>query len=86
VLLGCPAPKGSAASGSSTKGGLGSLLSQPVTPAPSSATLADAAATPSLTAPAADLLGPLPRAHHHAAPHHHRGLLGQWAHDVWSIF
>jgi phospholipid/cholesterol/gamma-HCH transport system substrate-binding protein len=85
VVLGCPASKGSSAGGSSTKGGLGSLLSQTVTPAPSTATLADAAALPTLNAPGSDLLGPLPQVHHRAAPHH-RGLIAQWAHDVWSIF
>jgi phospholipid/cholesterol/gamma-HCH transport system substrate-binding protein len=45
-------------------------------------------AAPSLTAPAAELLPPLPQSQsqsHH--PHHtHRGLVSQWAHDVASWF
>ncbi len=41
-------------------------------------------AAPTLTAPAAELLAPLPQNHH---PHRAQpGLLSQWAHDVASWF
>jgi len=44
---------------------------------------ASASTTPTLTAPAAALLPPLPqRTHHHAG----RGLLAGWAHDVEGWF
>jgi virulence factor Mce-like protein len=83
TVLGCPTSKGSPSS--STKSGLGSLLSNDVT-TPTSATTALSAAQggPTLNAPAATLLGPMPGSHH--TTHHHRGLIGQWAHDVWSLF
>jgi hypothetical protein len=59
---------------------------QPGTASRSSATLADtASAAPSLTAPAARLLAPLPRARaHHARSH--PGLIAGWLHDVASWF
>ena len=100
-LLGCKGSSssgsGSGSSSSSTsKGsssgsssGLGGLLSESQTAATQSAAIANATPSipaPSLTAPAADLLPPLPQAHapsHHTA---HRGLLSQWAHDVASWF
>ena len=42
---------------------------------------------PTLTAPAVDLLPPLPQDRsRHARPHPHRGLLSGWAHDVASWF
>ena len=87
----------------SSSGGLGGLLSKDVTSATQKASLqtatpatsATATATPAtpnpdptLTAPAAALLPPLPqsqgRSHrsHHAQP----GLLSQWGHDVASWF
>ncbi|HEY1830116.1 MAG TPA: MCE family protein [Acidimicrobiales bacterium] len=87
-ILGCKSPAGSA-----KPSGLGALLSTTATS--STATLAShstpAASTSSngstlgLTAPDAHDLGPLPQDEHHAT-HHHRGLLAQWAHDVWNIF
>jgi hypothetical protein len=103
-LLGCKSgssssgTKSSSSSGSGSGSGLGGLLSESQTAATQSASIANAtpsttsAATdpaPSLTAPAADLLPPLPQdqattpQHHHAA---HRGLLSQWAHDVAGWF
>jgi hypothetical protein len=58
----------------------------PATPATTSSNQA-----PSLTAPAAGLLPPLPQdqgqaAHGHRAHHQSPGLLSQWAHDVASWF
>ncbi|HWD56291.1 MAG TPA: MlaD family protein [Acidimicrobiales bacterium] len=102
VLLGCkPSSSGSGSTKSkSSSGGLGGLLSQSVT-ATQGATQASArpataatnptaslTAAPTLTAPAAELLPPLPqdqgrsRHTHHGQP----GLLSQWAHDVASWF
>jgi hypothetical protein len=81
VLLGCPASKGSS---STSSGGLGGLLSQDVSPTKKQQGQVNLASTvnagPSLTAPAARLLPPLPSSHH--APAVHRGLLSQWAHDL----
>jgi phospholipid/cholesterol/gamma-HCH transport system substrate-binding protein len=100
-LLGCkPASGSSAGSGSSSKsgssGGLGGLLSNKVTAAPNTPVATATPATtssnqaPSLTAPAAGLLPPLPQdqgqAHGHRAHHQSPGLLSQWAHDIASWF
>jgi hypothetical protein len=103
TLLGCkPSSSSSTTTKSkSSSGGLAGLLSQSVTatqgaaqasalPATSSNTNTAIASNtaPSLTAPAAELLPPLPQSQnqsHH--PHHtHRGLVSQWAHDVASWF
>jgi virulence factor Mce-like protein len=101
ALLGCPAGSSSGSSGSgsssSSQGSLGGLLSHDVTTAPGSksqvtATLADAASSaPTLTAPAARLLPPLPQDRsatsgtgRHARAH--RGLVSGWLHDVASWF
>jgi phospholipid/cholesterol/gamma-HCH transport system substrate-binding protein len=47
--------------------------------------LASAASGPSLSAPDARLLPPLPSAHRaHQAPKAHGDLIAGWAHDVWS--
>ena len=87
-------------SGSSQGGGLGGLLSNQVTraqgsQAPATSTLAVAATPratpnpdPTLTAPAAALLPPLPRDRHRgpARPAARRGLLSGWLHDVGSWF
>jgi phospholipid/cholesterol/gamma-HCH transport system substrate-binding protein len=88
VLLGCKSPKGTSTSHSShSSGGLAGLLSDEITPGQGQqATVQLAAAAPSgptLTAPAARYLPPMPshRHHHHRA---HRGLLAQWAHDIGS--
>jgi phospholipid/cholesterol/gamma-HCH transport system substrate-binding protein len=104
-LLGCkPASGSSSGSGSSSNsssgGGLGGLLSNKVTAAQNSAVATVTPATPattssnqapSLTAPAAGLLPPLPQdqgqaAHGHRAHHQSPGLLSQWAHDIASWF
>ncbi len=96
VVLGCPGSSDSGSGSSSSSSGLGGLLSDQVTHAASqsAATLDVAApstpsanADPTLTAPAASLLPPLPqgpRAVHRA--HAHRGLLAGWAHDVAGWF
>jgi phospholipid/cholesterol/gamma-HCH transport system substrate-binding protein len=92
MILGCSS--GSSTSGSSTgssgstsSGGLGGLLSQDVTPTKSQQATVNLASNstsgPSLSAPAARLLPPLPSSHH-ARPTG-RGLLSQWAHDVGSL-
>jgi hypothetical protein len=102
-LLGCKPSSGSSSSGSGTSsksgsssGGLGGLLSNKVTAAQNAAVATATPATPSsssdrapsLTAPAAGLLPPLPQDQvqghhgHHASP----GLLSQWAHDIASWF
>jgi phospholipid/cholesterol/gamma-HCH transport system substrate-binding protein len=88
----------------SSSGGLAGLLSQSVTatqgaaqasalPATASNTNTAIASTPSnaapsLTAPAAELLPPLPQSQSqsHHSHHTHRGLVSQWAHDVASWF
>jgi virulence factor Mce-like protein len=101
-LLGCkPSTSTSSGSGSSSKsgsssGGLGGLLSNKVTAA-QKATVATATPAssssdqaPSLTAPAAGLLPPLPQdqgqGHAHHGRHQSPGLLSQWAHDIASWF
>jgi hypothetical protein len=102
-LLGCKPGSGSSpsssGSGTSSKsgssgGGLGGLLSNKVTAARNAAVATATPATPSsnqapsLTAPAAGLLPPLPQDQgqghhgHHPSP----GLLSQWAHDIASWF
>jgi virulence factor Mce-like protein len=82
-VLGC----GSSSSSSSSKAaGLGSLLSKDVTASGSpgaNSTVAVASSAPTLNAPADNLLGPMPGTRHVAR--HHRGLIDQWAHDVWSL-
>jgi phospholipid/cholesterol/gamma-HCH transport system substrate-binding protein len=96
AVLGCPSgsstSSGSGSSGSSGSG-LGGLLSNQVTGAANQSTTAVAVAAPSthvaptLTAPAASLLPPLPqdqtRGRHRNA---RRGLLAGWVHDVEGWF
>jgi phospholipid/cholesterol/gamma-HCH transport system substrate-binding protein len=70
-----------------TSNGLGGLLSEDVqatkaTHHPSAQLATVASSGPSLSAPAARLLPPMPSAHHHRRAH--PGLLDQWAHDVRS--
>ena len=98
VVLGCPGGS-SSGSGSSSSGGsgssssgLGGLLSNQDTLNSNrpSATLAVAGtpahdANPTLTAPAASLLPPLPR-DQRVKTHAHRGLLAGWVHDVEGWF
>jgi phospholipid/cholesterol/gamma-HCH transport system substrate-binding protein len=104
VLLGCKAGSSSTSTSgsgssssspnsSSSSGGLGGLLSDKVTAARSVvATAAPATSSsnqaPSLTAPAAGLLPPLPQdqGQGHHAHHGSPGLLARWAHDVASWF
>jgi len=88
VILGCTSPSG--ANDASGSGGLLSdEINQAATTQQPTATFASDAASrqsaPTLTAPAASLLGPLPqgRPHHRAA---HRGLVDQWWHDVEGWF
>ena len=94
IVLGCTGGSSSSGGGSSSSGsssggsasssgGLGGLLSDRVTPSTKRAPTATLATTsgPSLSAPAARLLGPLPSAHH---SHRGRGLLSQWVHDLGS--
>ena len=99
VLLGCTSSKSSSTTSS---GGLGGLLSNQVTAAqnanaanatPARSSSAAVLATsstkqaPSLTAPAAGLLPPLPQAQgQHHSRHSSPGLLSQWAHDIASWF
>jgi hypothetical protein len=98
VVLGCSGSSGSnsgSGSGSGSSGsGLGGLLSNKVTNAASRSTASLAVATPTspsadptLTAPAASLLPPLPR-NQTRAQHGHgrRGLLAGWVHDVEGWF
>ena len=105
-LLGCKPSSGSSSSsgsGSSSKsgsssGGLGGLLSNKVTAAqnavasaaPATAGTSGSNQAPSLTAPAAGLLPPLPQdlGQGHGGHSHHQspGLLSQWAHDIASWF
>jgi len=86
-LLPCPA-SGSTSGGpssNSTSSGLGGLLSDKVSPSgegPAQANLAVAPGAPSLTAPAAALLPPLPSTRH--THRTRRGLLAQWMHDIGS--
>lgn len=94
TILGCPTGSSSPSptpiptTTTTTPSGLGGLLSQDVqtTKAPHHPTAelaTDVPSGPSLSAPAARLLPPLPpSAHHHRRAH--AGLLDQWAHDVRS--
>jgi phospholipid/cholesterol/gamma-HCH transport system substrate-binding protein len=99
AVLGCAGSSGSGGSSSNSSGGssssssgLGGLLSNQEArdSSQSSATLAVAGSStpetdPTLTAPSASLLPPLPqdqRSHAHA----HRGLLSGWLHDVEGWF
>ncbi len=98
VILGCTGSSG-ANSGTSSGGLLSNELDQAATGRQPTATLATAKPTaagngnvnvnvdsdPTLTAPSASLLGPLPqsRTHHGAA---HRGLVDRWWHDVEGWF
>ena len=101
VVLGCSGGSGSGSgSGANSSGGsssgLGGLLSNQVSQAAKSSTATLAVGTPStpstnadptLTAPAASLLPPVPRGRNNA--HHapgHRGLLAGWVHDVEGWF
>jgi virulence factor Mce-like protein len=98
VVLGCSGSSGSnsgSGSGSGSSGsGLGGLLSNKVTNAASRSTASLAVATPTspsadptLTAPAASLLPPLPRNQSHARHGHgRRGLLAGWVRDVEGWF
>jgi phospholipid/cholesterol/gamma-HCH transport system substrate-binding protein len=100
AVLGCSGSSssgsgsGSGSGSSSSSSGLGGLLSNHATHGSSqpTATLALAGssspasmADPTLTAPAASLLPPLPQDRRHHA-HAHRGLLSGWAHDVEGWF
>jgi phospholipid/cholesterol/gamma-HCH transport system substrate-binding protein len=92
---------GSSSKSGSSSGGLGGLLSNKVTAsqnavaraAPATPSVSATPATsgsnqaPSLTAPAAGLLPPLPQDQGHGHGHHQPpGLLSQWAHDIASWF
>jgi phospholipid/cholesterol/gamma-HCH transport system substrate-binding protein len=90
---------GSSSTPNSSKGGLGGLLSNRVTAtqnaaiasATPSTSTASANQAPSLTAPAAGLLPPLPQDQGQSHGGHHGrhqspDLLSQWAHDVASWF
>jgi len=83
AIVGCT-PGSGTQSGSST--GLGGLLAQDVTPTKKQQATVNLASraggAPSLSAPAARLLPPLPS--RHRSPQAGRGLLAQWAHDVGS--
>lgn len=95
AVLGCSGSSGSgsgSSSGSSSSGGsdssssgLGGLLSNQATHDSSRPTAQLAVATPTLTAPSASLLPPLPQDRTHRA-HAHRGLLSGWVHDVEGWF
>jgi virulence factor Mce-like protein len=82
TIVGCT-PGSGTQSGSST--GLGGLLAQDVTPTKKQQATVNLAShssgAPSLSAPAARFLPPLPSSHR---GHAGRGLLAQWAHDVGS--
>jgi phospholipid/cholesterol/gamma-HCH transport system substrate-binding protein len=82
AILGCSNKSGSNSGSTKTSGG---LLSQRITAAGTQqATVAlDKSSTPTLTAPAANLLPPMPSSDH---AHAHRGDLAEWAHDVSSWF
>jgi len=94
AVLGCSSGSGSSSSGSSGSG-TGGLLSNQVTGAANQSTTAVAVAVaapsthvdPTLTAPAASLLPPLPQDQTHRRPGHaRRGLLAGWVHDVEGWF
>jgi phospholipid/cholesterol/gamma-HCH transport system substrate-binding protein len=80
----------SGANSSSSQSGLGGLLAheaQPGSGTTATATLADTASgAPSLTAPAARLLPPLPQPRAHHRTQAHPGLIAGWMHDVASWF
>jgi phospholipid/cholesterol/gamma-HCH transport system substrate-binding protein len=96
TILGCPSTSSSKSSAkqsdpsstpstSSSSTGVGGLLSQDVKQTashPAAHLVSGTPATPSLTAADANLLPPLPSAHHHKKAH--RALLAQWLHDVGS--
>jgi phospholipid/cholesterol/gamma-HCH transport system substrate-binding protein len=87
AVMGCSSASSTQGTGSSdASGGVGGLMSQDVTPSKKQqATVNLAASTaggPSLTAPAARLLPPLPSSHH--SVHRGSGLLAGWLHDVRS--
>jgi phospholipid/cholesterol/gamma-HCH transport system substrate-binding protein len=96
TVLGCPEGSSSTTptptptpttTTTTTPSGLGGLLSQDVqttksTHHPTAQLASEVPSRPSLSAPAARLLPPLPSAHHHRRVH--AGLLDQWAHDVRS--
>jgi phospholipid/cholesterol/gamma-HCH transport system substrate-binding protein len=96
AVLGCSSGSGSSSgsSGSGSSGsGLGGLLSNQVTGAANQSTTAVAVAAPStsvdptLTAPSASLLPPLPQDQGHARrAHARRGLVAGWVHDVEGWF
>jgi phospholipid/cholesterol/gamma-HCH transport system substrate-binding protein len=92
AVLGCSSGSGSSSSGSSGSG-LGGLLSDQVTGAANQSTAAVAVAAPAtkvdptLTAPAASLLPPLPQDKTHGRHRNaRRGLLAGWVHDVEGWF
>ena len=94
AVLGCSGSSSSGSGSSSSSSGLGGLLSNQAARDSSqpTATLAVAGssgpasnADPTLTAPAASLLPPLPQDHGHHA-HARRGLLSGWVHDVEGWF
>jgi phospholipid/cholesterol/gamma-HCH transport system substrate-binding protein len=86
MIMGCPSGSGTSSGGSTSSGGLGGLLSQDVAPTkPQQATVnlaSNRTGGPSLNAPAARLLPPLPSGHRTRPAG--RGLLAQWANDVGS--
>jgi hypothetical protein len=95
VILGCGSngTNNSNSSSGSSKGTLGGLLSNDVTQSQRATTSLAVSSTPtpetdpSLTAPAASLLPPLPQVQpHHRTHQAHRGLVSQWWHDVESWF
>jgi phospholipid/cholesterol/gamma-HCH transport system substrate-binding protein len=98
AVLGCPGGSGSSSdpgsgSGSSSGSGLGGLLSNQVTHAANQSTAAVAVAAPAthvaptLTAPSASLLPPLPQGQNRGRHGHaRRGLLSGWVHDVEGWF
>jgi phospholipid/cholesterol/gamma-HCH transport system substrate-binding protein len=91
VILGCNSQTGANNGSGSGSTGSSGLLSSEVNQAAARQSSATFAATsvspqshPTLTAPAASLLGPLPQ--NQSQPHHraaaHRGLVDQWWHDA----
>jgi phospholipid/cholesterol/gamma-HCH transport system substrate-binding protein len=91
VILGCNSQTGANNGSGSGSNGSSGLLSSEVNQAAAQQSSATFAATsvspqshPTLTAPAASLLGPLPQ--NQSQPHHraaaHRGLVDQWWHDA----
>jgi len=91
AVLGCSGS--GSGSGSSSGSGLGGLLSSQVTHAANQSTAAVAVAAPAthvaptLTAPSASLLPPLPQSQNRGRHGHaRRGLLSGWVHDVEGWF